>query len=71
VKTLQLIVRGKPVTVSTDRVKPTYVLNETDRGGINFNPSAKISPATAPPGTPPPLTATQTTRSGRHIRFNT
>jgi hypothetical protein len=27
VKTLQLFVRGKPLTVSTDRVKPAYVLN--------------------------------------------
>jgi hypothetical protein len=26
----QLLVRGKAVTVSADRVKPAYVLNETD-----------------------------------------
>jgi hypothetical protein len=31
-KTLQLLVRGKPVTVSADRVKPAYVLNEADCG---------------------------------------
>jgi cleavage and polyadenylation specificity factor subunit 1 len=29
-KTLQLIVRGKPVTVSTDRVNPAYIFNEVD-----------------------------------------
>jgi cleavage and polyadenylation specificity factor subunit 1 len=37
VKTLQLHVRGKPVTVSMDRVKPVYTLNGTDHGS-NFNP---------------------------------
>jgi hypothetical protein len=31
-KTLRLLVRGRSVTVSTDRVKPVYMLNETDRG---------------------------------------
>jgi cleavage and polyadenylation specificity factor subunit 1 len=30
-KTLQLLMRGRPVTVSTDRVKPAYILNGTDR----------------------------------------
>jgi hypothetical protein len=32
VKTLQLFVRGRPVTVSTDRIKPAYNLNGTDAG---------------------------------------
>jgi hypothetical protein len=38
-KTLQPLVRGSPVTVSTDRVKPAYILNETNRGN-NPNPPA-------------------------------
>jgi hypothetical protein len=29
-KTLQLLVRGKPLTVSTNRIKPAYIFNETD-----------------------------------------
>jgi hypothetical protein len=48
-KTLQLIVRGKPVTVSADRVKPVYVLNEADCGSTIFNPLASATPDIAPP----------------------
>jgi hypothetical protein len=36
-KTLQLLVRGKPVTMSADRVKPAYVLKETESGSTTFN----------------------------------
>jgi hypothetical protein len=67
VKTPQLLVRGRPVTVSTDRVKPAYTLNGTDRGS-NFNPPFATSPAAAPSATPP-QPSTRTTRSGRHIHF--
>jgi cleavage and polyadenylation specificity factor subunit 1 len=42
-KTLQLLVRGKPVTVSADRVKPAYVLNEADCGSTIFNPVASAN----------------------------
>jgi hypothetical protein len=56
---LQLLVRGRPVTVSTDRVKPAYILNETNRGN-NPNPPAIATPAT------PPQPPTKTTCSGRH-----
>jgi hypothetical protein len=62
-KTPQLLVRGKPVTVSADRVKPAYVLNEADCGRAIFNPSASATPGIAPPP------ATQTTRCGRSVRF--
>jgi hypothetical protein len=61
--------RGKPVTVSADRVKPAYVMNETDTGITTFNPSGNTTPATAHPATPPQPPATQTKRSGRHVRF--
>jgi hypothetical protein len=63
----QLLVRARPVTVSTKRVKPAYVLNETNRGN-NPNPPAIATPAIAPPATPP-QPPTKTTRSGRHIHF--
>jgi hypothetical protein len=68
-KTLKLLVRGRPVTVSADRVKPAYSLNRTD-GRDNFNPPAAATdgrdnsnppvpatPAPAPPATPPQPTA--------------
>jgi cleavage and polyadenylation specificity factor subunit 1 len=62
-KTLQLLVSGKPVTVSADRVKPAYILNEADCGSTIFNPLAISTPNTAPPP------AIQTTHSSRHVRF--
>jgi hypothetical protein len=61
-KTMQLLVRGRPVAVSTDRVKPAHLLNETDRATTTFNPTV------APPAAPPPPVA-RATRSGRHVRF--
>jgi hypothetical protein len=61
-KTLELLC-GKPVTVSTDRVKRAYLLNKTDCGSTIFNLSASVTPAIAPPATPLPPAATQTTRS--------
>jgi hypothetical protein len=62
-KTLQLLVRGNAVTVSADRVKPAYVLNEADCGSTIFNPLASATPDIAPPP------ATQATCSGRRVRF--
>jgi cleavage and polyadenylation specificity factor subunit 1 len=52
VKTPHLLVRGRPVTVSNDRVKPAYTLIGTDRWR-NFNPPVATSPAAAPSATPP------------------
>jgi cleavage and polyadenylation specificity factor subunit 1 len=43
---------SKPVTVSADRAKPAYILNETDCGNNTFNPSASAAPATP---SPPPV----------------
>jgi hypothetical protein len=66
-KTLQLVVCRRPVTVSTDRVKPAYILNETYLRN-NPNPPAIATTAIAPPAMPPqPLK--KTTRSGSHIHF--
>jgi hypothetical protein len=66
-KTLQLLVRRRPVTVSTDRVKPAYILNGTDLGS-NFNSPTATTPAAAPSATPP-QPFPRITRSGRHINF--
>jgi hypothetical protein len=62
-KTMKLLVRGKPVTVSIDRVKPAYILNEADcKNTLSIGCPASTVPS-------PPPTPTQTTRSGRHVRF--
>jgi cleavage and polyadenylation specificity factor subunit 1 len=42
-KTLQLLVRGKPTTVSTDRVKPAYILTEADYRNNIHNPTSKLT----------------------------
>jgi hypothetical protein len=52
-KTLQLLVRGRPFTVSTDRVKLAYTLTKAQ--GSNTNQPAATTPAIAPPATPLPL----------------
>jgi cleavage and polyadenylation specificity factor subunit 1 len=62
-KTLQLLVRGKPMTVSADKVKPAYVVERGRCGSTIFNPLANATADTAAP------TPTQTTRSGRRVRF--
>ncbi|XP_023710942.1 uncharacterized protein LOC111866330 [Cryptotermes secundus] len=69
-KTMQILVRGRLVTVSTDRVKPAYMLNETGRGTTTktFNPAADETP-TAVPHAVPPQPVQRTTRSGRHVHF--
>jgi hypothetical protein len=67
-KTLQLLVCGRPVTVSTDRVKLAYTLSETDRGNNSFNPPAAATPTIASPAASLSFT-THTTRSGHHVHF--
>ncbi|XP_023711055.1 uncharacterized protein LOC111866385 [Cryptotermes secundus] len=66
-KTLQLLVRGKHVTVSADRDKPAYILQETDRG-TSINPPAAATPTVGPPAITTQY-PTRTTRSGRHIHL--
>jgi hypothetical protein len=52
-KTLQLLKCGRPLTVSTDRVKPAYMLNETGRGTTTLKPPVDSTLAVAPPAAPP------------------
>jgi hypothetical protein len=72
-KTFQLSVRGRPVTVSADRVKPAYTVNETERGISTAKSQLSLVPLAASAPDPPP--ATRTTRAGRSVRlparFNT
>jgi hypothetical protein len=70
-ETLPLLVRGKPVTVSADRVKPAYLLDQPGNGSRTSNFPANTIPAPTPAATSPPPTASQTTRSGRHVRLTT
>ena len=61
-KAFKLDIRGKPVTVSIDRLKPAFVLqDESDE-------EQRCSTANSEPAAPP--TSTTTTRSGRRVRFN-
>jgi hypothetical protein len=67
---MQILVHGRPVTVSADRVKPAYMLNETGRWTTTktFDPAADETPAAGPHAAPPPPII-RTTRSGLHVRF--
>jgi hypothetical protein len=53
------------VNVTTDGVKPAYILNEADFRNTVCNPAVKATPAITPPAAPSPPPATRTTRSGR------
>jgi hypothetical protein len=55
-KTLQLLVCGRPVTISTDRVKPAFILNGTNVRS-NSTPSAAATPTTGPTAIPYELRA--------------
>jgi hypothetical protein len=68
-KTLQLLVRGKRVNVSADRVKLAYVLGEPGHGSHTLNSPANTAPAPTQAATPQPPTAIQTTRFGHHLCF--
>jgi hypothetical protein len=69
-KIMKILMRGKSVTVSTDRVKPAYMLNESSRGTTDktFNPAADGTPAAGSHAVPPPPII-RTTHSRRHVRF--
>jgi hypothetical protein len=65
-KTLKIVMRGRQMTVSADRVKPAYLLEENhhDTG----NPSNQPSSIPAIPDATPTLHP-RTTRSGRTVRL--
>jgi hypothetical protein len=66
-KTMQLLVRGRAVTASTDRVKPAFILNGmNDRS--SSTPSAAAIPTTGPTATPS-QTPPRSTCSGRRVYF--
>jgi hypothetical protein len=58
-KTYKLVVRGRQVTVSADRVKPAFLLAEEQRRDINPPAQPHVVPAIPP----------RTTRSGRNVHF--
>lgn len=84
-KVFKVLVKGKPVTVTVDRLKPAYILTDTDESNARSlvdMPSTPSSPSNLPPDispTPtslssnpnpyPSTTVPKTTRSGRHVRF--
>ena len=63
-KTLTIVVRGRQVNVSADRVKPAYILEGT-RHDTGSPPDQPRNGTAKPVTTRPP----QTTRSGRTVRF--
>jgi hypothetical protein len=65
-KTMQIAINARPVTVSTDRVKPAYIMVETDGCTVTARPPPEQTTQPAPQLSPP---ATQTTSSSRHIRI--
>jgi hypothetical protein len=69
-KIIKILVRGRPITVSTDRVNAAYILNETTRGTTTkiFNATADATPGVGPHAVPP-TPIIRTTRSGRHVCF--
>ena len=80
-KTLKIVVRGREITVSADRVKPAYVTDGAHHGTSSpptqhrstpqpnqHNPSEQPAPTNIPAGAARTQPA-QSTRSGRTIRF--
>jgi hypothetical protein len=68
-KMLKLLVHGKPITVSADRVKPAYIFNEDDSGHTISKHADTATLTKAPPNIPTPPSAIKITRSGRHVHF--
>jgi hypothetical protein len=65
-KTMRIAINGLPVTVSTDRVRPAYIMVQPDGRTMAARAIAEQTTQPAPQPSPP---ATQTTRSGRRVRF--
>jgi hypothetical protein len=64
-KNFRLLVRGKTVNVSTERVKPAYVLNES------YHDNTTLYPSTSNPSILSPTPSLRPIRSCRHVRFST
>jgi hypothetical protein len=65
-KTMRIAINGRPVTVSTDRVKPAYIMAETDDRTVTTRAPPEQTTQPAPKPKPP---AMQITCSGRRVRF--
>jgi len=65
-KTLRIAINGRPVTVSTDRVKPAYTMVDPDGRTVTAGAPPEQTLQPAPQPSPP---TTQTTRSGLRVRF--
>jgi cleavage and polyadenylation specificity factor subunit 1 len=68
-KTLKIAINGRPVTVSTDRVKPAYIMAEPDSRTVTTGPTPEQSSQPVLRSSPPSPPDTRTTRSGRHVRL--
>ena len=68
-KTLRITMNGRPVTVSTDRVKPAYIMAESDSRIVTAPAPRDQSTQPAPHSSAPSPPARLTTRSGRRVRF--
>jgi hypothetical protein len=64
-KILKIDVRGRQVTVSTDRINSAYILEGTQHD----NGSPQAEPSSAPTKPVTPTQSPRTTRSGRTVRF--
>jgi cleavage and polyadenylation specificity factor subunit 1 len=68
-KTMRININGRPVTVSTDRVKPAYIVVETNDCTV----TTRAPPEQTAPPMPEPsslsLPATRTTCSSHQVRF--
>jgi hypothetical protein len=68
-KTFKIAMHGKSITVSADRIKSAYVMDEAKHEPSTASPppARTTQPAVEPRAPPPP--AEKTTRSGRRVRF--
>jgi hypothetical protein len=68
-KAMRIAIHGRPVTVSTDRVKPAFIMAETDSRTANVQAPPEQVTKTAPQSSKQDPAATQTTRCCRLVRF--
>jgi len=68
-KKLRIAINGQPVMVSTDRVKPAYIMAEPDSCTMTTWTPPEQSMQPAPQSSTPSPLATLTTCSGHHVHF--